>query len=403
MIRLLDTVFPAALNCVLAQTLRKRKTGNPGFLLIYGVFLILPALFGMPLYTAFSALIPGFLYFRSMGDKTSDGLIHALFTCLLCITAMIFMRKSASLFYTGYESKVTEEYYLFLTGIINLLSLCAAILFMRYYQLHRQYIGRNETVIMTVFAAILFCLVTYIEGSLYADVFNRETASILLLAAGFTAAFFFYRVRAQQIIYRNLRSSEKEIRNQTIIRAKAEEELHRLRHDLKHFMSVLERELPEMSAALKEETGKLKQESEQQKVYIRTPSMPLSYVLNVKKEEALKAGLRFQVFVNMSSDIDMETDDLYLLMSNLLDNAIVHNCRNGEIIIHITEKEEGIFFMIRNTAGLEKETNDGIHGFGLPACEEITERYGGLISSYVNGINYTVRMLLKKKKRAETL
>lgn len=89
-----------------------------------------------------------------------------------------------------------------------------------------------------------------------------------------------------------------------------------------------------------------------------------------------------QVKVNDLSAVDIQTNELVVLLSNLLDNAIEACLKlpyNREIVCSIV-KEDGIYISIRNTSApvtilhgeIATTKQDATeHGYGLPAVKYI--------------------------------
>lgn len=111
----------------------------------------------------------------------------------------------------------------------------------------------------------------------------------------------------------------------------------------------------------------------------------IDVVLNQKHQVALENGINMQVKVNDLSSISIKTNELVVLLSNLLDNAI-EAClkleQNREIICSIL-KEDSIYISIRNTSDpvrilhgeiptTKQDTTE--HGYGLPAVKYILKQ-----------------------------
>lgn len=108
----------------------------------------------------------------------------------------------------------------------------------------------------------------------------------------------------------------------------------------------------------------------------------IDVVLNQKHQVALENGINMQVKVNDLSTVEIQTNELVVLLSNLLDNAIeacLKLSSNREIVCSII-KEDGIYISIRNTskpviilhgeiATTKQDATE--HGYGLPAVKYI--------------------------------
>lgn len=111
----------------------------------------------------------------------------------------------------------------------------------------------------------------------------------------------------------------------------------------------------------------------------------IDVVLNQKHQLAQENGITMRVQVNNLSSISYKTDELVVLLSNLLDNAIEACLRldgRREILCTIL-KEDSVYISIRNTSNPVVIVNNEIptskpdateHGFGIPAVKYILER-----------------------------
>ena len=108
----------------------------------------------------------------------------------------------------------------------------------------------------------------------------------------------------------------------------------------------------------------------------------IDVVLNQKHQVAQENGIKMRVKVNDLSSVSIRTNELVVLLSNLLDNAI-EAClkleQNREIVCNIL-KEDSIYIAIRNTSDpvtivhgeiLTTKQNTTEHGYGLPAVKYI--------------------------------
>lgn len=108
----------------------------------------------------------------------------------------------------------------------------------------------------------------------------------------------------------------------------------------------------------------------------------IDVVLNQKHQVAQEHSIKMQVKVNNLSSIEIRTNELVVLLSNLLDNAIeacLKITNNREIVCSIV-KEDSIYISIRNTsvpvtilhgeiATTKQDATE--HGYGLPAVKYI--------------------------------
>lgn len=111
----------------------------------------------------------------------------------------------------------------------------------------------------------------------------------------------------------------------------------------------------------------------------------IDVVLNQKHQVAQENGIKMRVKVNDLSAVTIKTNELVVLLSNLLDNAIEACLKfdgDKEIVCSIL-KEDSIYISIRNTSdpvtivyGEIRTTKQNVaeHGYGLPAVKYILKQ-----------------------------
>lgn len=122
---------------------------------------------------------------------------------------------------------------------------------------------------------------------------------------------------------------------------------------------------------------------------IDTNHVIVNAILNTKHQEAREKGIVFVLKVNDLSRLHMEDQDIVVILSNMLNNAIeaCEKCRGKRIIRVKTVKEDGnIIFSVINTIGEIPQFTDGkyrttkdeqFHGMGIDNVKEIVSKYGG--------------------------
>lgn len=112
-------------------------------------------------------------------------------------------------------------------------------------------------------------------------------------------------------------------------------------------------------------------------------------ILNTKYQEAKEKGIVFVVKINDLSRIQMEDEDLVIILSNLLNNAIeaCELCRYKEIKFKFVKAKEQIIISVINTFVLEPVMADGeyqttkadktAHGIGIRNVRETIRKYNG--------------------------
>ena len=123
----------------------------------------------------------------------------------------------------------------------------------------------------------------------------------------------------------------------------------------------------------------------------------IDVVLNQKHQVAQENNIKMQVKVNDLSSITIRTNELVVLLSNLLDNAVEACLKldNGREIVCSILKEDSIYISIRNTSvsltiiqgEIPTTKQDATeHGYGLPAVKYILNQLDAEYAfAYQNG------------------
>lgn len=123
---------------------------------------------------------------------------------------------------------------------------------------------------------------------------------------------------------------------------------------------------------------------------IDTNHVIVNAIINSKYQETREKNIVFVVKINDLSGIQLKEEDIVLILSNLLNNAIeaCEKCDNGVIRLKFVKEQKAIIIAVENTL-LQKPVvvNDTyittkteqkeVHGIGIENIKETVERYGG--------------------------
>lgn len=182
-----------------------------------------------------------------------------------------------------------------------------------------------------------------------------------------------------------------------------QKELYQLRHDMKHFIQALkDNDFKDSQEKVGQVIEKYDKSIAESPLPIQTSSPAINYVLNIKREEASIKGISFVSKINIPHAVKIDDSDLYLLLANILDNAIVHIGMEKKILVEMNDVND--MFMIRVTNSVDEQLlnerhnfiklkMESEHGFGLKTIEEITENYDGFVSYNQSGWELIVTVL----------
>ncbi len=245
---------------------------------------------------------------------------------------------------------------------------------------------------LIIIATLMICDVIYI--SLLNVVFFEHYDGVSIAAASVAVAgllitaFFAFMDLAKLIedhtklkIDHAVLENERRMNRQLLA---SQDELYRLRHDLKHFVNLaINSQFDDPNYTGMAE--KYRDISEKTAVPVNTKSKALNYVFTIKKKEALDKGIEFFSVINIEDQITMDDTDLCLLVSNLLDNAIRHVgirnkifteiiCGRGQLMIRITNSIDKKVLDDDHQLIIEKAEG---HGYGISTVRTLLDRYKG--------------------------
>ena len=160
-------------------------------------------------------------------------------------------------------------------------------------------------------------------------------------------------------------------------------------HEFEHHMQVLRDLLDQNQVeASREYLARLRKNRSIHVMSVNSRHPVIDVILNQKYQTAQENEIKMQLRVNDLSAVDIPTDSLVVVLTNLLDNAI-EACRRidgyREIYCNILQDEDGLYISIRNTS-LPVDILDGkiptskvdslSHGFGLLSVGYVLDELG---------------------------
>ncbi len=129
-------------------------------------------------------------------------------------------------------------------------------------------------------------------------------------------------------------------------------------------------------------------------------------LINYKAGTAARENIKFQARLSIPSDVEVHTEDMYICLGNLLDNAIEASkkLQDGRVInLKIVVDEKNLYIEVSNayegrreksgkeylTTKQEKER----HGLGLNIVRKIAAKYHGEVNIYDENGRFTVSVL----------
>lgn len=173
-----------------------------------------------------------------------------------------------------------------------------------------------------------------------------------------------------------------------------QEFLRQFQHDLKNRLQVLNEiarrgNMVELEDYLWEIEGKYKE----QELFSNTGNLIIDSIINCKLQDAAEKGIQVEASIALPTALEVKTDDMVVILGNLLDNAI-EACMGIEeesqrfIRIYIDVLQGQLYLYVLNaTAGILKRWGNSYlstkdsreHGYGLMRMDRVVEKYHGYL------------------------
>ena len=248
--------------------------------------------------------------------------------------------------------------------------------------------------IFTIFTIIALIITS---GSIENQKQNNVFLAISLCLAGMNLLVFYL---INDILKREIRVRESELfrlraKNQTDMYRSVSENFvkqRKITHEYKNQILCIESLIntgnyEELKNYIKNISGHLSTELD----YIKTNNVIVDAILNSKYKETLEKSIIFIFQLNDLSKININDEDIVVILSNLLSNAI-EACEkySGKKVIKLKFIEEGgnIIISVKNTYNGKLEIRDGEiqtskiydndeHGIGIKNIIDVIEKYQG--------------------------
>ena len=351
------------------------------------------------------------LYLKAISDKqigfilfygSLTNILIGLSNLLLCSTICFAVYHTVN-YYT-----LMQTYYVPVVITAQILHVVMFLSIVRYRKKHELELSNNEYIV----AFGLVFLVGIISICFEAVEMEFENSAAFLLAGIYCTGLFAIVsiVLVNEIHARKTNEAKLELNNQ-ILKSQmissdkimeSRKEVLKMRHDLKHFIRILSKEQRYDSDENVQDFIQKYTELTTAPVPIQTKIPVVNLALNQAMEESHKRGIDFVCTLNITHDIDVEDSDLYLILSNLLDNAIEHIGLGKQIRVTMRDINQMFMIQIMNSVNeqLLDENHEFIHqgniekhGFGIYTVRQLCQKYYGFLSYSQFGTEFTATVL----------
>lgn len=166
--------------------------------------------------------------------------------------------------------------------------------------------------------------------------------------------------------------------------------LHTLKHDMKHIYRYMDELIKQKDLkTLQSVVEKNMELIQSDHLYKLANHTIMDMVLKDKKTYADDHGISFESDIRLPQQVEMEDLDIYILLSNLLDNALQHcDMKHPYVKIKGEIKDEYICFKTMNSitesvlqnnpSFITTKSDKENHGYGLASIHQIVNKYDGM-------------------------
>lgn len=303
--------------------------------------------------------------------------------CMMALRGFIFTGST-------YEAYMAVYGYTIIFAV-HLLQLAAFICVIRFIRSMRIRLSINEGLMiclaMNICNYMTVCFENVLLETQYADYYLASGVLITAVLGVFIA------LMAKNINKKNVQIQKEKYENELLQKEKESaqkvlkmrNELYEIRHDLKHFVRALSQgETGNKSEEIVKMIRSYENEMDALDLPVETSSQAVNLILNSKIKEARDTGLHVKCLVAVSNTPDMAEEDIYLVLSNLMDNAIRY-CDDRKQI-SVTLKDIDRYFVATITNSCHKQILDETgefaaltpsmeHGYGIMTVRNIINSY----------------------------
>lgn len=206
-----------------------------------------------------------------------------------------------------------------------------------------------------------------------------------------------------------LMEQEKEYYRREAAIIQQKQELQRqFRHDLKNRLQVLQEiaqhgTIPELKQYLAEMEAKHKE----RQVFASTGNLIIDSIINSKLQDAEEQGIQAHANVALPAAMNINSDDMVVILGNLLDNAIEACQRTGApgyIRLFMSYEQGCVVLSIKNSFDriinreqgefATRKEDKSRHGLGIPSVRHTVGKYNGILEFTSEGTEFCVDAML---------
>lgn len=267
-----------------------------------------------------------------------------------------------------------------------------ALYFTAHYILKENVIMTNKDYLLAS-GILIMCIVMSV--CFEAIMLKTESSDLYLLLGMYSVAIicvmlsrFFVNIHKRLILENQHQNEINILKSQVASNQKTievQKDLYQLKHDIKHFLQSA-KNISINDTELNEQLKVLSNKYDTLQVPILTPIPALNHTLNIARDEAKSKNVDMVCNLNITNPLKIDENDLYLLFSNIFDNALKHI--GIKKIINVYAKSADNLFALKVSNSIDKKVlnqqnkiivnNSSLeHGYGIKTIESIIKKYNG--------------------------
>lgn len=314
----------------------------------------------------------------------------------LVIVGTVFQGRMWDLsnFYIIYGLRITSEIFVFgmVFGVKKLLGNKTTDIFTV-----REWCAVAVVSLITIFSVISITMETdwtkYTSQPIVVDYFHINIIGGIL-CINFVGYYLIHSIAERELKLREYAVFREKVRNETAMYHSISENLEKQRkrtHEYKNQLAAISALAAEGAyQELRDYIEKIETTLQHRMDAVDTNHVIVNAILNTKYREAVSKGIVFVLKVNDLSGLKMEEEDLVIILSNLLNNALeaCERCEEKRIKLKFVLENGQVVISVKNSMAampvvesgkvLTSKTKDvQEHGMGIQNVVETVEKYGG--------------------------
>lgn len=261
----------------------------------------------------------------------------------------------------------------------------------------REWCGLAAVSLITIFSVISISVETewtkYVSRPIAVDYFHIYIIGGIL-CINFIGYYLIHSITERELKLREYAVFREKVKNETAMYHSISENLEKQRkrtHEYKNQLAAISALAAEGSwQELRTYIDKIETTLQHRMDAVDTNHVIVNAILNTKYREAVSRGIVFVLKVNDLSALKLEEEDIVVILSNLLNNALeaCEQCEEKQIKLKFVLENGQTVISVKNSMAVEPLVEEGKmltsktkdmqeHGVGIQNVVESVEKYGG--------------------------